>query len=104
MKNIELNMVEILVRKEPEIKIWKLTTECTGNGNGGKGCGSTLQVNRDDLRFFEEQEFPWRIQPAAVCFKCPICSKITDIHRDEYPDKWIQLTPWSREWHYENNE
>lgn len=71
---------------------------CTGAGNKVKGCGALLEVARDDLRWFERQEFPWRIVPEAVLFRCPCCGAITDIPRADWPSNYTALTRFSSAW------
>lgn len=71
---------------------------CTGNGNGGKGCGAELRASREDMRWFAEQEFPWRIQPAAVTIRCPGCGTMTDLLREDWPRDYAKLTPWTGAW------
>jgi hypothetical protein len=82
---------------------WNLKTKCTGNGNRDKGCNSILLVEYDDLRYFEGQEYPWRIQPAAVCFKCPVCNAVTDLEKTEWPTDVRNITAWAFDWHYREN-
>jgi hypothetical protein len=77
---------------------WVMVYSCTGNGNGGKGCNSLLEVAQDDLRYFEEQEYPWRTQPEAVCFKCPVCNAVTDIPKKDWPANHTNLEKWSSHW------
>lgn len=80
---------------------WKLVTECTGHGNSeNKGCNSKLEVEFEDLRFYEGREFPWRIESDAVCFKCPVCEEITDLKKEEWPNDMKGITAWSSSWHY----
>ena len=85
--------MKVLVRKD-----WKLERECTGTGNGRIGCGSTLEVSLSDLRYFAEQEFPWRTQPEAVCFKCPVCNAVTDLPKNIWPPNYEKLEAWSGFW------
>lgn len=90
--------MEVLVQNAPAFERWSLDVVCTGNGNGGHGCDSVLRVKRNDLRYFAEQEFPWRIQPAAVTIKCPVCNVMTDLDRNDWPHKWTELKEWSSAW------
>lgn len=76
----------------------KFPFTCTGKGNGGDGCGAELIADRDDLRYFPEQEHPWRIAPEAVVAKCPCCGITTDFPKSEWPPQAHRLTPWSSEW------
>ena len=79
-------------------KSWSLKTKCTGHGNGREGCGAKLELEKSDLRYFAEQEFPWRIQPAAVVFKCPECGVTTDIPKSTWPNRITDLKEWTSEW------
>lgn len=81
---------------------WSQELTCTGRGNGDKGCEALLKVDRDDLRYYEGQEFPWRVSEAAVCFKCPCCGKVTDLKKDMWPVNHHRLALWSSEWHTNN--
>jgi hypothetical protein len=78
---------------------WKLETICTGKGNNQKGCESKLLVEYADLRYFAEQEFPWRIQPEAVCFRCPVCGTVTDLDKEQWPNDRRSIREWERSWH-----
>ena len=80
-------------------KDYLLEHECTGFGNAPyKGCGALLGINREDLRFYEGQEFPWRTSEPAVCFKCPCCGQVTDLGLNDWPRNYTNLIPWSSEW------
>lgn len=65
---------------------WSLETVCTGKGNGNKGCGTKLKLERDDMIYFSEREGYCRIYEAAVIFKCPCCYNITDIAKKRLAD------------------
>lgn len=79
-------------------KIWTVQRYCTGWGNGDNGCEALLEIEKDDLRFFEKQEYPWVIKEAAVSFKCPCCGKVTDLGREAWPDGYEKLNPWTQAW------
>lgn len=81
-----------------EGKPYSVDIICTGKGNGGKGCGAHLRADRSDLRWFEEQVFPWRTQPAAVTARCPSCGATTDIPEAEWPREHTKLTKWTSAW------
>jgi hypothetical protein len=76
---------------------WKVRIECTGAGNGGSGCGSLLEAERSDLRWFAGTDYPIE-RPSAVCVRCPVCGQITDLKRDEYPHNPSSLQPFSTAW------
>lgn len=77
---------------------WVIQHRCTGWGNGGKGCDALLEIEYSDLRFYEGQDFSWRISEPAVCFKCPCCGKITDLGRNDWPTGYHSLPPWTSQW------
>ena len=87
--------------KDPD-KVWVLQHRCTGNGNSNEGCNALLELERSDLRRFEEQEYPWRIVPEAVLFKCPSCGALTDLHRSDWPSNHHKLTKFTSAWAYNN--
>jgi len=80
-----------------EERPWTKTYNCTGFGNGNRGCNSLLEVEKDDLRYFA-LEFPWPIQPEAVCFKCPLCNAMTDIPKEDWPNNYTKLEKWTSAW------
>lgn len=91
--------MKVIEEKKPLQEQWSIQASCSSSGNGNKGCGSLLEVEHDDLRYFAEQEYPWRIQPAAVCFKCPICGEVTDLLKNQWPPFVSRLSKWTIEWH-----
>jgi hypothetical protein len=57
---------------------WSRECECTGKGNGGEGCGSTLLVEESDL--YETEEFERDGGGITfTTFKCLVCNAETDI-------------------------
>ena len=79
---------------------WAMEAVCTGAGNGSKGCEATLLVDKDDLRYYKGVPGDsWGSRDPAVCFKCPICSSITDIARKDWPFDYHNLTPWDSDWY-----
>lgn len=78
---------------------WVKEMTCTGHGNGNKGCGSVLEVNRDDLRFFKGVSGDsWGSSDPAVMFKCMVCGDVTDVKSSDWPRAHQKLTPWSKDW------
>jgi len=74
---------------------------CSGYGNGDRGCGALLEVDHNDLRYFGEQEYPWRIAEEAVLFKCPCCGALTDIDKKYWPQDPVRtLKLYSNAWKY----
>ena len=81
---------------------WTIRHRCTGWGNGDDGCEALLEVEREDLRYYEGQELPWRTSEPAVCFKCPCCNKLTDLGLNNWPKNYRSLERWTSEWCNEN--
>jgi hypothetical protein len=82
-----------------ERKNWKLDHDCTGSGNGGKGCGSRLRVSRDDLRYWPGVDSDsWGQSDPAVGFKCPVCGSVTDLDKSQWPVRHQALTPFTTQW------
>ena len=77
---------------------WTIQHRCTAWGNGYGGCNALLEIEYDDLRFYEGQEFPWRVSKPAVCFKCPCCGKTTDLDINDWPPEYTNLPKWTSEW------
>lgn len=79
---------------------WSAEITCTGFGNGGDGCGSVLEVERDDLRYYKGSGNGDRIGDSdpAVMIKCPMCGTFTDLGRVDFPKQHKNLTPWTSEW------
>ena len=61
---------------------WTLVQRCTGEGNGGHGCGATLLVDRADV--FNSNTFT---RP-FLAFRCPLCAVVTDIDHALWPADW----------------
>ena len=89
--------MQVLERKDPVMQ-YSLDIECSGRGNGEKGCGSLLRIGWHDLRHFEEQEKMFNIVPEAVVFKCPVCNNTTDIPKKDWPLNHERLEKWSSAW------
>lgn len=94
MKIIEPGKVE---------KKWTIRHRCTAWGHGCGGCEALLEVEHEDLRYYEGQDFPWLTSEPAVCFKCPCCGKLTDIGVNSWPMKYKQLERWTTEWQEEQS-
>lgn len=59
-----------------EQKGWARQSTCTGDGNGGGGCGAELLVEQDDL--FETQSHCLHETDYYITFQCP-CGVRTDL-------------------------
>lgn len=87
--------MKVLERKE-----WAKTVTCTGRGNGGKGCGSVLEIERADLRFFEGSGGDsWGSSEPAVMFKCCVCGAANDLEDDDYPVNHTDLPKAYASWY-----
>lgn len=76
--------------------VWFQDVECTGKGNGQGGCGSTLRIYIQDLRYYPGSDSPYSNHPnEAICFRCDICHTITDIDKNLWPHKNIQHPSFS---------
>jgi hypothetical protein len=91
MKIIEHGKVE---------EAWTIRHRCTAWGNGGKGCEALLEIEYEDLRFFQGTggEITWGYRDPAVSFKCPCCGKLTDLGTNDWPMGYKELKPWTAEW------
>lgn len=79
---------------------WCRQFKCTGSGNGGQGCKSLLEVEQDDLRYFEGVPGDtWGSRDPAVSFKCPVCQEVTDIPERYWPYKYDErLKRYTTNW------
>ena len=75
---------------------WTKEVTCTGAGNSGPGCGSKLEVERADLRFYHGSGYMERHE--AVTFRCPCCGQLTDLPRNDWPVNPRNLAPFSAHW------
>jgi hypothetical protein len=90
----------MIILKRPKPSKFALKTTCTGKGNTGNGCGAILLVTREDLRFYPGvYGDSWGSRPPAVCFKCIVCSTITDVPQDDWPNGYTSLTPFTQDWY-----
>ncbi len=78
---------------------WSLQHRCTGWGNSGTGCNALLELEYNDLRYFEGNDSPtWGGRDSAVSFKCPCCGRLTDLGLNDWPVGYKKLTRWTKEW------
>lgn len=77
-------------------KDYLLEHECTGYGNGGKGCGALLGISREDLRYYSGGGYFER--DPAVVFKCPCCGQTTDLGLNDWPHGASSLKRWTEAW------
>lgn len=82
-----------------EGRSWIIEHDCTGWGNGGKGCGALLGISREDLYYYNGVPGDsWGSKDPAVMFKCPCCGQVTDLGRNDWPRSLDTLKTWSKEW------
>lgn len=82
-----------------EGKAWILEHECTGWGNGGKGCGALLGISRTDLRYYKgDPVVHCASRDPAVMFKCPCCGQVTDLGLNDWPRSLDTLERWTEDW------
>ncbi len=82
-------------------KVWIQQHRCTGWGYAGSGCDALLELEIDDLCFFEGtggSDMTWGYRDPAVSFKCPCCGKLTDLGRNDWPTGYKELKRWTKEW------
>lgn len=79
-----------------EGKSWILEHDCTGYGNGNKGCGALLGIERIDLRYFAGGGYIER--DPAVVFRCPCCGQTTDLGLNDWPRQASDLVKWTEAW------
>lgn len=77
---------------------WSGKYHCKGDYGGG--CQALLQVDKEDLRWYPGVSGDsWGSRDPAVCFKCPICAKVTDIPKKDWPGDAHNLTAWNHSWY-----
>lgn len=91
-----------------EQKQWTVTVTCTGRGNNQQGCGSILEVEKEDIRFYKGKSGDPAIdgtffyaEPEAV-IRCPVCGTLTDLTKEQRPVDFRDCTPFTVKW--ANNE
>jgi len=68
-----------VIKKGREQIGWSRQKICTGDGNGGGGCGAVLVVEERDL--FRTGKHPYDGSHEYFCtFKCISCGVLTDIN------------------------
>lgn len=63
---------------------WETEQICTGRGNGNGGCGAKLLVAETDIYITKSLSIEDNIF-TDYTFKCPCCSKETDIPKRKIP-------------------
>jgi len=68
-----------VIEKGREQRGWAKECRCTGEGNGGGGCGARLLVDEEDLTAYRQTDMLWDAYGHCVTFKCPECWVETDL-------------------------
>lgn len=79
-------------------KDYLLEHECSGYGNGEKGCGALLGIERSDLRYFSGGGYGYKELDPAVVFRCPCCGQTTDLGLNDWPHGASDLVKWTSAW------
>ena len=78
--------MKVLKKGRPQ-KGWTKELFCTGNGNGGGGCGAKLLVEKDDL--YQTSSSCRDETDYFVTYCCPDCGVETDT--EETPFRGVEL-------------
>jgi hypothetical protein len=73
-----------VIEKGRDQKGWSIEQVCTGNGNGGGGCGAKLLVERADL-YGTARGYIDGSSDYFTTFKCTLCGVETDIPDSKVP-------------------
>ena len=63
---------------------WHINVRCTGGGNGGAGCGSLLEVEKDDNYITSHTDYLGDTD-YFYTVRCPVCGAQTDIASANLP-------------------
>jgi hypothetical protein len=87
-----------------EQKSWTLEVKCTGAGNNTAGCGSVLEIDKSDIRYYPGKsgdpatDGTFFYAPEAAVIRCPVCGALTDLDKDQRPADFKQCTPFTGAW------
>jgi hypothetical protein len=87
-----------------EQKVWSVQVTCTGHGNNTSGCGSLLEVEKEDIRYYAGKsgnpsvDGTFFYQPEAAVIRCPSCSALTDLSEEQRPADWRSCTEFTGAW------
>jgi len=73
-----------VLEKGREQSGWAAEFICTGNGNGGGGCGAKLLVEEADVYLTSRSSYDGETE-SFTTFKCCDCGVETDIPRKDVP-------------------
>lgn len=80
-----------VIEKGREQKGWAKEFKCTGEGNGGGGCGALLLVEQSDVFCTYSSHYDGSSETYRS-FQCPECKHLTDIPKTIY----LPFTPKRR--------
>ena len=63
---------------------WSIKQKCTGHGNGGCGCESTLLIEKGDIYVTAHTDYAGDTD-YFYTFKCPVCGCETDVEEKDVP-------------------
>ena len=87
-----------------EQKIWSLEVTCTGAGNNATGCGSRLEITKDDIRYYAgksgrpDVDGTFFYAPEEAVIRCPVCGTLTDLSKEQRPADFRQCKPFTGKW------
>ena len=63
---------------------WSIQKRCTGEGNGGGGCGSLLEIEREDIYETSNTDMTG-FTDHYMTFRCEVCGVESDISYYDVP-------------------
>jgi hypothetical protein len=87
-----------------EEKKWSATITCTGAGNNASGCGSVLEIEKADIRYYGGKsgdpatDGTFFYAPEAAVIRCPSCGCLTDLTEEERPADFKKCEPFTSAW------
>ena len=78
---------------------WQQKLICKGDYGGG--CGATLLVELSDLYYYPGTggEETWGYRDPDVCFKCPICFKVSSVPKSINLPPDSMMNKWDWKWY-----
>lgn len=90
--------------KVVEEKKWSRVVTCTGEGNGASGCGSRLEIEKADIRYYKgksgcpDLDGTFFYAPEAAVIRCPVCKCLTDLSEEDRPHDFKNCAPFTSAW------
>lgn len=87
-----------------EEKAWQREVTCTGAGNGQSGCGSKLEIGKEDIRYYGGKSGDPSVDgtffaaPEAAVIRCPVCKVLTDLSKADRPEDFKDCKPFTSAW------